>query len=62
MDDHQSFYETDEGGAAFVVAALVVVALVVVGIIFLIGADHSDRQIINIDVPALTLDVTPVMR
>jgi len=59
MADRETIIETGDGGAAGIVAGLLVVALVVVGLFFYFGANNSGRQTIDIDVPAVTVDVMP---
>jgi hypothetical protein len=54
---------TGDGGAAAIVASLLVVALIVVGFFFYFGSTYADgSQTIDIDVPAMTVDVTPAKR
>ena len=59
MVDRETIIETGDGGAAGIVAGLLVVALVVVGLFFFFGMNRSGSQTIDIDVPAVTVDVTP---
>jgi hypothetical protein len=59
MVDRETIIETGDGGAAGIVAGLLVVALVVVGLFFFFGTSRNGSQTIDIDVPAVTVDVTP---
>ena len=59
MVDRETIIETGDGGAAGIVAGLLVVALLVVGFFFYSGINKSGSQSIDIDVPAITVDVTP---
>ena len=59
MVDRETIIETGDGGAAGVVAGLLIVALVVVGLFFFFNANRSGSQTVDIDVPAVTVDVTP---
>lgn len=59
MADHETIIETGDGGAAGIVAGLLVVALIVVGFFFYFGMNGSRSQTIDLDVPAVTVNVTP---
>jgi hypothetical protein len=59
MANRETFIETGDGGAAGIVAGLLIVALVVVGFFFFLSVNNSSRQTIDIDVPAVTISVTP---
>jgi hypothetical protein len=59
MADRETFIETGDGGAAGIVAGLLIVALVVVGLFFFFGTNHSGGRTIDLDVPAVTVNVTP---
>lgn len=59
MADRETIIETGDGGAAGIVAGLLVVALLVVGFFFFFGMNHSGSQTIDLDVPAVTVNVTP---
>lgn len=59
MADRETIIETGDGGAAGIVAGLLIVALVVVGLFFFFGTNHSGSQTIDLDVPAVTVNVTP---
>jgi hypothetical protein len=59
MVDRETIIETGDGGAAGIVAGLLIVALIVVGLFFFFGMNNSGRQTIDLDVPAVTVDVTP---
>jgi hypothetical protein len=59
MADRETIIETGDGGAAGIVAGLLVVALLVVGFFFLFGVNNSGSQTIDVDVPAVTIDVVP---
>lgn len=59
MVDRETIIETGDGGAAGIVAGLLIVALVVVGLFFFFGTSHSGSQTIDLDIPAVTLKVTP---
>ena len=59
MADRETIIETGDGGAAGVVAGLLLVALLVVGFFFFMSMNRSGPQTIDIDVPAVTVDVTP---
>jgi hypothetical protein len=59
MVDRETIIETGDGGAAGIVAGLLVVALVVVGLFFFFGMGNSGSQTIDLDIPAVTVDVTP---
>ena len=59
MADRETIIETGDGGAAGIVAGLLIVALVVVGLFFFLGVNNSGRPTIDIDVPAVTANVTP---
>lgn len=58
MADRETIIETGDGGAAAIVAGLLVVALLVVGFFFYFGINGSSKTI-DIDVPKVTVDVTP---
>jgi hypothetical protein len=59
MVDRETIIETGDGGAAGIVAGLLIVALVVVGLFFFFGSNRSGSQTIDLDVPAVTVNVTP---
>jgi hypothetical protein len=59
MVDRETIIETGDGGAAGIVAGLLIVALLVVGFFFFSSMNRSGSQTIDIDVPAVTVDVTP---
>ena len=59
MVDRETIIETGDGGAAGIVAGLLVVALIVVGLFFYFGTNNSGSQTIDLDVPAVTVNVTP---
>ncbi len=60
MADRETIIETGDGGAAGIVAGLVIVALVVVGLLFFFNAgNRGGSSTIDLDVPAVTVDVTP---
>jgi hypothetical protein len=59
MADRETIIETGDGGAAGVVAGLLVAVLIVVGFFFYFSMDGSRSQTVDIDVPAVTVDVTP---
>lgn len=59
MTDRETIIETGDGGAAGIVAGLLVVALVVVGFFFFFSMNRSGMQTIDIDVPAVSVKVTP---
>lgn len=59
MVDRETIIETGDGGAAGIVAGLLIVALVVVGLFFFFGSSRSGSQTIDLDIPAVTLKVTP---
>ena len=59
MVDRETIIETGDGGAAGIVAGLLVVALIVVGFFFYFGTNGSRSQTIDLDVPAVTVNVTP---
>ena len=59
MVDRETIIETGDGGAAGIVAGLLVVALIVVGFFFYFGTNNSGSQTIDLDVPAVTVNVTP---
>jgi hypothetical protein len=59
MADRETIIETGDGGAAGVVAGLLIVALIVVGFFFYFGMNRSGSQTVDIDVPAVTVDVAP---
>lgn len=59
MVDRETIIETGDGGAAGIVAGLSIVALIVVGFFFYFGTNNSGSQTIDLDVPAVTVDVTP---
>ncbi|MEO6395819.1 MAG: hypothetical protein ABIO40_07905 [Devosia sp.] len=58
MADRETIIETGDGGAAAVVAGFMVVAMLVVGFFVFFGAGGGSRAI-DIDVPRVTVDVTP---
>lgn len=58
MVDRETIIETGDGGAAGIVAGLVIVALVVVGFLFFFGTGGGS-QTIDLDVPAVTVNVAP---
>ena len=57
MVDRETIVEAGDGGAAGIVAGLLVVALIVFGLVFFASAKHS--QTIDLDVPAVTVNVAP---
>jgi hypothetical protein len=57
--NRETFIETGDGGAAGIVAGLLLVALIVVGFFFFFSVNNSGRQTIDIDVPAVAVDVAP---
>ncbi len=61
MADRETIIETGDGGAAGIVAGLLVVALIVVGFFFYFGTMRpgGGAQTFDIDVPAVTVKVTP---
>lgn len=59
MADRETIIETGDGGAAGIVAGLLIVALLVVGFFFFFSNNRSGSQTIDIDVPAVTVDVKP---
>ena len=59
MADRETIIETGDGGAAGLVAGLLIVALIVVGLFFYFGSLNSGSQTIDLDVPAVTVNVTP---
>ena len=59
MVDRETIIETGDGGAAGIVAGLLTVALIVVGLFFFLSTSHPGGQTIDLDVPAVTVNVTP---
>ena len=59
MVDRETIIESGDGGAAGIVAGLLIVALIVVGIFFFFGTNNSGSKTIDLDVPAVTVNVTP---
>ena len=59
MADRETFIETGDGGAAGMVAGMLIVALVVVGLFFFFSVNNSGSQTIDLDIPAVTVNVTP---
>ena len=59
MADRETFIETGDGGAAGMVAGMLIVALVVVGLFFFFSVNNSGRQTIDLDIPAVTVNVMP---
>lgn len=60
MADRETIIETGDGGAAGVVAGLLVVVAVVVALFVFFGMNNANGgRTIDIDVPAVTVDVTP---
>ena len=59
MADRETIIETGDGGAAAVIAGLLVVALLVVGFFIFSGFGTGGSRTIDIDVPKVTVDVTP---
>jgi hypothetical protein len=59
MVDRETIIETGDGGAAGVVAGLLIVALIVVGLFFFFGMNRPGSKTIDLDVPAVTVTVTP---
>ncbi len=59
MADRETIIETGDGGAAGIVAGLLVVALLVVGLFFFFTMNQGRSGTIDIDIPAVTVDVTP---
>jgi hypothetical protein len=59
MADRETIIETGDGGAAAIVAGLLVVALLVVGFFFYFSMSNGSSRTIDIDVPKVTVDVTP---
>ncbi len=62
MVDRETIIETGDGGAAAIVAGLLIVAMLVVGFFFFFGMNNSGRQTIDVDIPAVTVSVTPNSR
>jgi len=60
MMERETIIETGDGGAAGVVAGLLVVVAVVVALFVFFGMNNGNGgRTIDIDVPAVTVDVTP---
>ncbi len=60
MADRETIIETGDGGAAGIIAGLMFVAMVVVGLFIFFGMNNnSASQTIDLDVPAVTVNVTP---
>jgi hypothetical protein len=58
MPDRETIIETGDGGAAVVAGMLAVVMIVVVAF-FYFGIGHGTTKAIDIDVPKITVGVTP---
>ena len=59
MAGRETYIETGDGGAAGIVAGMLIVALVVIGLFFFFSVNNSGRPTIDLDVPGVTVNVTP---
>jgi hypothetical protein len=58
MADRETIIETGGGGGAGIIAGVVIVALVVLGF-FLFVNNNGGSRTVDVDVPAVSVDVTP---
>ena len=58
MPDRETIIETGDGGAAVIAGMLAVVMIVVVAFSYF-GIGHGTTKTIDIDVPKITVGVTP---
>jgi hypothetical protein len=61
MDDHQTMFETGDGGVAAFVATMVLVAMVAVGAFYYLGVGHgpTEADVIRVDAPQHTVSMAP---
>lgn len=59
MVDREPYIEAGDGGVAGIVAGLLIAALIVVGLFLFTGTNRLGSQTIDLDVPAVTVNVTP---
>lgn len=58
-DRETTIVETGDGGAAAILTGVLTVALLVVGVFFYFSISNGGSKTIDIDVPKITVDVTP---
>jgi hypothetical protein len=58
MANRDTIIETGDGGAGAIVAGVVIVALIVLGF-FLFANNNGGTRTLDVDVPAVTVDVQP---
>ncbi len=59
MVDRETIIETGDGGTAAMIAGVLVVALLVVGTLYYLSLGNGSSRTIDIDVPKITVGVTP---
>lgn len=59
MVDRETIIETGDGGAAGIIAGVLLVAIIAVGAFFFLTTNTNRGQTIDIDVPAVSVDVVP---
>ena len=59
MVDRETVIDAGDGGAAAIVAGLLVVVLLVVGFFFYFGSTDANSQVIDINVPKVTVNAQP---
>ena len=59
MVDRETIIETGDGGTAAMIAGVLVVALLIVGTLYYLSLGNGSSRTIDIDVPKITIGVTP---
>jgi hypothetical protein len=59
MADRETIIETGGGSGAAVIGGIALVLVVVVGLFFIFGNQNGGSRTIDVDVPAVTVDVKP---
>lgn len=59
MADRETIIETRGGSSVGIIAGIVFVVVVVIGIVWFLNNNGGGSRTIDVDVPAVTVDVTP---
>ena len=59
MADRETIIETGGGSSAAVIAGIVFAIVVVIGVVWFLNNDGSGSRTVDVDVPAVTVDVKP---
>jgi hypothetical protein len=59
MADRETIIETGGGNSMGFIAGIVIVALVVIGFFLFVNNNGGGSRTVDVDVPAVTVDVTP---